>query len=111
MRHIRTKKGTAPFHKPSRILALVERLLGTSNPDYDFDAVQEWMVEFDENDHPWREIGLDESGVALFSGPDERNYGFWLDTNLVLSDFEDDSVAIAPSVFEKHWREARSRIE
>jgi len=77
----------------------------SSNPDYGahLHEVAEWLVEFDEEGLPCREIGLDKSGQPVLAGPDERNYGFWLDTNLTLVDF-DDGETISPDTFEEKWQ-------
>ena len=64
--------------------------------------VSEWLVEFDEHDDPWREMGLDSDGQVVYSGPDNANYGFWLDTNMKYDDFDGDE--ISPVEFERLWR-------
>ena len=47
--------------------------------------VKKWFIEFVEEEGeltPWREIALDANGKVVFAGPDKKNYGFWLDTNM-----------------------------
>lgn len=78
------------------------RLLPDANPDYRLDQVRAWLIEFDEEGLPGREIGLDGKGAAVLAGPDERNYGFWLDTNMKWDDFEGEPVTA--EAFESAWR-------
>lgn len=77
-----------------------------SNPGYDskMHLVKKWLIEFIDHDgelRPWREIALDHTGNVVFAGPDKVNYGFWLDTNMKLEDFEGEP--IEEEVFEKYW--------
>lgn len=72
---------------------LVDRLGKTlsANPDFDdkLKYVVQWYLEYDEVcDVSCREIGLDINKKVIVKMPDERNYGFWLDTNLTLEDFK-----------------------
>jgi hypothetical protein len=76
------------------------------NPGYDSKMylVKKWLIEFIEHDgelKPWREIALDVNGSVLFAGPDERNYGFWLDTDIRYEDFEGEP--IDKDEFERCW--------
>ncbi len=64
--------------------------------------VREWLIEFGDDGLPWREIGLDESGAPVLAGPDARNYGFWLDTNMTIKDF--DGEPVAEEEFERIWK-------
>lgn len=62
-----------------------------SNPDFEakLQDVIQWYLEYDENNNePWREIGLDSNNQIIVKMPDERNYGFWIDTNLTIEDFK-----------------------
>ncbi len=78
--------------------------LGTCNPNYDekLHLVRAWLVEFDDDDHPWREIALDEHGDILFAGPSAQDYGYWLDTNMRYGDFTGEPVEQAE--FERLWQ-------
>lgn len=62
----------------------------SANPDFE-DKIQyvvQWYIEYDEAcDETWREIGLDFSKKVIVKMPDERNYGFWLDTNCTIDFF------------------------
>src|SRR5687768_2350812 len=62
-----------------------------ANPDYNgkMHLVHEWLIEFDAEGDPSREIGVDAAGKPVLAGPDARNFGFWLDTNMQFKDFSD----------------------
>jgi hypothetical protein len=76
------------------------------NPDYrdKLHEVRSWLIEFDEEGLPWREIGLGADGGVVLAGPSERNYGYWLDSNMTLSDFPGEP--ISRELFEDLWRES-----
>jgi hypothetical protein len=76
-----------------------------ANPDYKskYHLVREWLIEFEENGMPWREIGLGEDEKPIIAGPDKRNYGFWLDSNMDINDFEKNPVE--EKYFEGKWNE------
>ena len=62
-----------------------------SNPDFEakLQDVVQWYLEYDEEyNESWREIGLDSNNRIVVKMPDERNYGFWIDTNLTIEDFK-----------------------
>ncbi len=63
--------------------------------------MRSWLIEFDEEGKPFREIGLDESDSVVIAGPSESDYGFWSDTNMKLNDFEGEPVSEA--YFEQLW--------
>ena len=69
--------------------------------------VRSWLIEFDENGLPGREIGLGESGNVVLAGPSDEDYGFWLDTNMTLSDFVGEPVS--QEVFDQAWHVASIR--
>jgi len=74
-----------------------------ANPDYRprLHLVREWFVEIGDDSLPWREIGLNGAGEPVLAGPDDRNYGFWLDTNMTLADFVGEPVT--REQFEDVW--------
>ena len=65
--------------------------LHSSNPDFDdkIDDVVYWFIEYDDvGKHiANREIGIDQDGKVFVKMPDESNYGYWLDTDCDLTDF------------------------
>lgn len=78
-----------------------------SNPDYHskMHLVKKWLIEFTEEEGellPWREIALGENDELFFAGPDKKNYGFWLDTNMKFEDFEGE--LIDKEEFERIWK-------
>lgn len=79
-----------------------------ANPDYQLPEVRSWLIEFDDDGMPDREIGLNEHGEPVLAGPDDRNYGFWLDTNMKLADFT--GYEISAEYFESCWAKASSQI-
>ena len=106
MRHLRTKLATEGGADPSAVQKVLRwaltRVLPDANPDYRFDLLHEWLVEFDDEGLPGREVGLGADGEPVFSGPNDRNYGFWLDTHMTIDDFEGEPVDA--EVFEVAWR-------
>jgi hypothetical protein len=112
MRYLRTRLATdfEPVSLPIgvRVLRKVLFFVPDANPDYDpkLHLVREWLIEFDDEGHPDREIGLDAHGVPIVAGPDDRNYGFWLDTNMRFSDFAGEP--IEKESFEVVWKTFRS---
>lgn len=114
MPYLRTKVGTEPSHEPrltglQRVLRAWLFFIPVANPDYEskLHLVREWLIEFNESGEPCREIGLDALGVPVLSGPDQRNCGFWLDTNMRLADFSGEE--ISGDMFEDVWRSCASQ--
>ena len=106
MRYIRTKLSINTFPadcESVRPSSLIHRLLERSNanPDYNHSLVAEWLIEFGDDDYPWREIGLGSDGVPVLAGPDDRNYGYWLDTNMKYDDFTGTEISSAE--FTEKW--------
>lgn len=110
MKYLRTRQGTQPALTAGResvlaslIAKVAEAILPASNPDYrdSLDSVKEWLIEFDEQGRPWRERGLDAHGHPIVAGPDARNHGFWLDTNMTLAEFQGEE--ITRQDFETLW--------
>lgn len=83
----------------------------SANPDFEdkIQYVSQWYLEYnEENDEPWREIGLDINKNVIVKLPDERNYGFWLDSNCTIENFEKDFgiEMIAEEDFYNLWNSA-----
>lgn len=98
------KKRRSPWGK---LLDKLYKML-CANPDFDDKIlyVAQWFVEYDEEyNESWREIGLDINKNIIVKMPDERNYGFWLDTNMKLENFkkEFDIQMITKEEFEDLW--------
>jgi hypothetical protein len=111
--YLRTKLAT-DFEPSSlsvgvRVLRKLLFFVPDANPDYEpkLHLVREWLIEFDDEGHPDREIGLDAHGFPLVAGPNDRNYGFWLDTNMLFSDFAGEP--IAKEMFEAAWNRFNSQ--
>jgi len=66
-----------------------------------YHRVRSWLIEFDEEGLPWREIGLDENDAVVMAGPSKNDYGFWGDTNMRYPDFTGEPVT--QEYFEKMW--------
>ena len=104
MKYLRTKQATDwPDERSARkgVAKFLSKLVPEANPDYQFHLVQEWLVEFDDEGQPGREIGLGANEAPVLAGPNERNYGFWLDTNMLYGDFE--GADIDQETFEQAW--------
>lgn len=110
MKYIKTKYSTNWPKKRSLKEKLINRLLffiPKANPDNDkkMYLVKSWLIEFLDTEGellPWREIALDENERPVFTAPNDRNYGFWNDTNMKFENFEGTS--IEKSEFEKYWQ-------
>lgn len=63
--------------------------LPISNPDFEdkLEDVKYWLLEFDDEDFPIREIGVDVNGEVILKMPYKKNYGFWIDNELKYTDF------------------------
>ncbi|MDY6024916.1 hypothetical protein [Bergeyella zoohelcum] len=97
--------------KKSFIENIVFYLGLSSNPDYEcyIDEVESWMVEFDEENIPIREIGIDDEGKAILKMPYKKNYGYWTDNSLEYEDFTSSfmAVKIRQEEFEEKWEEIK----
>ena len=102
-----TRLGTEWTSSEPLAVRLLRRILPVGNPGYEgkLHELGRWWVEF-LDDLPWREIGLGGNGELIVAGPNERDYGFWLDTNMTLADFRDQDptlTEIAAAEFEEAW--------
>ncbi|MXV37296.1 hypothetical protein GO491_01200 [Flavobacteriaceae bacterium Ap0902] len=112
MKYLQFNSPWENFNK--RKFNLVEKIIFalklSSNPDYDqykIDEVRIWLIEFDEEDIPIREIGLKENGEVILKMPFKKNYGFWTDNILKYSDFIERFSAepIDAIFFNEKWNE------
>ena len=85
---------------------MLRRLLPEANPGYreKMRLVDSWYIEFTDDGLPYREIGVDVNGIPIVAGPSSTDYGFWLDTNMIRSDFE--GIEIDEPEFEALWAQA-----
>lgn len=95
----------------SKIENLIVRTLSktfpNANPDYEEQILQVsfWKIEI-ENEYVSREIGYSEKGESIMAMPDNRNYGFWSDSHLKLTDFKDmGAQKIDQEDFIKDWNQ------
>ena len=110
MKYISTTMATDwPEKEPwkSKVLKTILFFIPKANPGYEpkMHLVKKWLIEFEEEDGkllPWREIGMDSNGTPVFAGPDKKNYGFWLDTNMKFEEFEGET--IDKDEFERVWK-------
>ncbi|MBQ4891088.1 hypothetical protein J8L86_14625 [Shewanella sp. MMG014] len=108
MKYLRTNLATDWKLEKSLSQLVIEKVLWfipKANPDYEskLHLVKEWLIEFDDNDLPKREIGLDKNGDLVLSGPNSNNDGFWLDTNMKYQDIKGKTCT--PYIFSKTWRD------
>ncbi|MHB8846159.1 MAG: hypothetical protein ACYC7L_15610 [Nitrospirota bacterium] len=101
MPFLRTQLAT-DFREPSNWWKRLTSI-DTANPSYrgKYHLVRSWLIEFDEEGMPWREIGLDENDAIVMAGPSKNDYGFWLDTNMRYPDFTGE--AVTQEYYEKMW--------
>ncbi|WP_299775893.1 hypothetical protein [uncultured Pseudoteredinibacter sp.] len=54
-----------------------------ANPDQEklYPSVAKWLIEIDERGIPIREIGIDQDNAPVFTAPNDRNFGFWMDSD------------------------------
>ena len=72
-----------------------------------YHLVNSWWLEIDDQGYPIREIGLDSEGIPLFSAPNDRNFGFWTDSEKVFKQIEIDT--IDKEKFEEAWKNLRNK--
>jgi hypothetical protein len=86
---------------------ILKTILPVSNPDFEdkIDNVKHWLVEYDEENVPIREIGLDENDKVILKMPYKKNYGFWTDNELLYNDFINkfSAVKIDGVMFKAKW--------
>ena len=102
MPFLRTVQAT-DWEEPRGWIGRVIASIDSANPSYrgKYHLIRSWLIEFDEDGSPWREIGLDADGAIVVAGPSAKDYGFWLDTNMKFSDFTGEPVT--QEHFESLW--------
>ena len=96
--------------------ALLISFIPAGNPNFDeeIENVKQWLIEFkDGNQYPNREIGLDVLQQPIMIMPWRKNYGYWIDNNILLKDFKAlfNAIEITEGEFEKHWTQFEQRNE
>jgi len=78
-----------------------------SNPDFDrlIDKVTYWMIEYDKtDDQTIRELGFDQHDQVILAMPLDRNYGYWTDNQLKLSDYDRfNPIPLTEKEFDTAW--------
>ena len=86
-----------------RAIRILLWFLPRANPDYErlFPRVAKWFLEVDDSGKPCREIGLDRTGAPLFAMPDDRNFGYFADSDATFA--QADLTPADQSDFERMW--------
>ena len=90
------------------LLNVVKKVLPIANPDFE-EAIQNvttWYVEYDDTvyNHVLREIRQDAKNNIIVKMPDERNSGFWADSDFDLSVYASFNLTYISKIeFEKLW--------
>ena len=110
MKYLKTTKATSWDKEVSlaeKILKLIFWFIPNPNRENEkkYHLLNEWYIEFNEDDEPLREIGIDKDGnPILASGAGIYGLGFWLDTDMHYNDFLDkESSVISEEEFKKMW--------
>lgn len=90
------------------LLYAIKKVFPIANPDFEkaIQHVTKWYVEYDDTEYNlvMREIGKDAKNNIIIKVPDERNRGFWTDSDLDLSAYETYNITyISKKEFEKLW--------
>ena len=96
--------------------ALLTSFIPSGNPNFEreIEHVKQWLIEFENgNQYPNREIGLDILQQPIMIMPWRRNYGYWIDNNLLLKDFKShfNAIEISKKEFEDYWRQFEQQNE
>jgi hypothetical protein len=101
-----TTRGTGlqPEGWSERLIRSILFFIPPANPDNAplYPRVSQWLLEIDEDGHPFREIGLDEHGKPLFGAPNDRNFGFFTDSDATFA--KTDLNLVRREEFEKQWQ-------
>ena len=97
----------------SLFVKAMSSILPLANPDFEdqIGNVRTWLVEFEDDGVPAREIGLDETGKVIMIMPSDDNCGYWIDNNLTLADFPNhfQVTDITREEFEIYWAEFQQK--
>lgn len=98
MKYIRTNKATDWRKREGifdKIVQFVFSLVPNANPRYKYKyyRLNEWFIEFDKEGNAIREMGIDINGDVIFASPYKQNPGFWINSNVKISDFEHNEIS------------------
>lgn len=102
-----TKENMRPW--PVRIIETLLFFIPKGNPDAEplYPKVKEWALELNDEGWPQREVGVDQTGKALFALPNKRNTGFW--TDMAYMQFNRSELRVISSQdFMRLWCEANA---
>jgi hypothetical protein len=101
----------APLDIKARLIRAALWFVPRANPDYErlFPHVRKWLLEVDESGRVQREIGVASDGTPLFAAPDDRNLGFWTDSDKTF--LKSELTPLAASEFEQLWMRASTRMK
>ena len=90
-------------HWKVRLIKALLWFIPRSNPDNEplYPKVKKWLLELNDDNRPEREIGLDADNKPLFCAPNDRNFGFWTDSEEPMK--EDSIVTINKELFDELW--------
>lgn len=99
----------APPDAKERLVRMVLWFVPRANPDYEtlFAHVRKWHVEVDDSGRVQREIAVADDGRPLFAAPDDRNLGFWPDSDKTFS--KSELTPLSASEFEQLWSRAQRK--
>lgn len=96
----------SPPDRKEKAIKLALFFVPEANPDADrlFQYVKKWVVEVDDDGMTAREVALDATGAPVFRAPDDRNLGFWVDSDRKFT--ESDLQTVTKAEFEALWDQA-----
>lgn len=89
------------------VTKVVSTIIPKANPDFEhlIEKVDYWKIEYNTKENAtWREIGFDKNGNSILAMPFGNNYGFWVDNQLTLDDYQSfNPTLINADDFENDW--------
>jgi len=102
-----SKEIEAPGRFLNALSKVLQKVVPQANPYLDtrLDKVKWWVIEFNDDDIPFREVALDNESNPIAKLPWNDDYGYWTDNTLVKSDFYErfKIQEIDKQEFEKYW--------
>lgn len=111
-----SKDGLIKSSLKKALINVLTKVIPKANPDFEdrIDDVKYWLVEVDNDTGiPQREIGFDEKDEVIMIMPYKDNYGFWTDSNVLLTDNTEhfSTSEIGKENFERYWETFDKRSE